>query len=79
MSPISRERAEFISKRIKVLTAMHQELAARPGAYIDRGQHELHGVVLTNIRAEKIQLEIELAVLNAAIAAQASQETNSDN
>lgn len=62
-----------MAKRIKVLTAMHQELVQRPGAYIDRGQHDLHAVVLTNIRAEKTQLMVELEVLNAAIAA---QETN---
>ena len=70
MSPISRERAEFISKRIKVLVAMYQELLMKPNKYIDRGQHDLHAAVLTNIRAEKIQLEIELEVLNNAIAAQ---------
>lgn len=42
----------------------------KPNKYIDRGQHDLHAAVLTNIRAEKIQLEIELEVLNNAIAAQ---------
>ena len=49
----------------------------KPSKYVDRGQHDLHAAVLTNIRSEKIQLEIELEVLNNAIAAQdTAQEVN---
>lgn len=70
MSPTSKDRAEWVSKRIQVLTAMHQELATRPGAYVERGQHDLHAAVLNSIRAEKLQLNVELEVLLNAIATQ---------
>lgn len=66
MSPISQERADWISMRLKVVDACVIELHERASYYSSRGEQALVGSMQA-FRSERMQLEVELAVLNAAI------------
>jgi len=67
MKAISVERAEFVDQRIKLLTAMHVELSSRPAKFVDASSKHALNLAISNIQAEKLQLLVELEVLNQVI------------
>lgn len=72
MHPISKERAEFVADRIRVLSAMYTELLQKPAKYVV-GQPEVHRTALMAIQAEKLQLTVELDVLVSHLEAVSKQ------
>ncbi len=76
MNQSTADRAEWVRKRIAILTDMHNELTQRPAKYINGGQHEAHRVVFSNIQAEKIQLLVEQEILSQILRAEAEAALN---
>lgn len=72
--PISKERAEFIANRIRVLSEMYKELLNKPAKYtID--SNDIRRNALVSIQAEKLQLSVEYEVLTVYLKSREENES----
>ena len=68
-APISKDRLKFVIARLAILSDMIVELSTRPGRYHQNSfMVGMHATVISNIRAEQLQLLVEKNVLEEVIA-----------